>query len=226
MRPRLLAAVLCLGLVLAACAEETSDVDFGDGAAEEGSSRGIAVGEPHPDAPGGAPGGQDPTEPAEQPSDPDEPVAHEVPTTAEPEPPVQQAPATAEPSRPQGGAASPTAAPAPTDDGADPDASPAGYTSPRPGQADVQPRQWESAEVQADGVTVVVTWYSGPEPCNVLDRVELREEPDRVVITLYEGHEPGFDGACMAVAEEKRTKVTLSAPLADRPIADGAREEA
>lgn len=97
------------------------------------------------------------------------------------------------------------------------------YTTPRPGQEDVRAREWESAEVAEDDVTVTLTWWSGVEPCTVLDRVEVDERADEVVITLYEGNAPGDEGACPAIAMERRTRVTLSAPLAGRAIVDGAK---
>ncbi|HWH33328.1 MAG TPA: hypothetical protein VNU01_11725 [Egibacteraceae bacterium] len=98
-----------------------------------------------------------------------------------------------------------------------------GYTTPRPGQEDVRAREWETAEVADDDVTVTLTWWSGVEPCTVLDRVDVVEQADKVVITLYEGNAPGDEGACPAIAVERRTRVTLSAPLAGRAIVDGAK---
>lgn len=98
-----------------------------------------------------------------------------------------------------------------------------GYTTPRPGQEDVRARPWDSAEVAEDDVTVTITWWTGVEPCSVLDRVEVHESANKVVITLYEGNAPGDEGACPAIAVEKRTQVKLSAPVAGRPIVDGAK---
>lgn len=103
---------------------------------------------------------------------------------------------------------------------------PGGYTTPRPGQEDVRARPWDSAEVADDGVTVTISWWSGVEPCSVLDRVEVHEAADKVVITLYEGNAPGDEGDCPAIAVEKRTQVRLSAPVAGRPIVDGAKTTA
>jgi len=94
-------------------------------------------------------------------------------------------------------------------------------TQPRPGQDNVRARRWESAAVHDDDVTIDVTYYSGVEPCSVLDHVEVREETARVVITLYEGSEPGFDGACTQQAVQRTTRIRLAAPLRARALVDG-----
>lgn len=94
-------------------------------------------------------------------------------------------------------------------------------TQPRPGQANVRARRWESADVHPDDVTIDIAYWSGVEPCYVLDRVEVREEAARVVITLYEGSQPGFDGACTEQAVERTTRIRLAAPLRDRALVDG-----
>jgi hypothetical protein len=94
-------------------------------------------------------------------------------------------------------------------------------TQPRPGQANVRARRWESASVHADDVTIDIRYWSGVEPCYVLDRVEVREEAARVVITLYEGSQPNFDGACTEQAVERTTRIRLSSPLRSRALVDG-----
>lgn len=96
-----------------------------------------------------------------------------------------------------------------------------GLTEPRPGQANVRARRWETAAVHDDDVTIDITYWSGVEPCYVLDRVEVREEAARVVITLYEGSQPGFDGACTEQAVERTTRIRLSASLGSRALVDG-----
>lgn len=99
-----------------------------------------------------------------------------------------------------------------------------GYTNPAPGQDDVRAREWESAQVQADDQTIVITWWSGVEPCYVLDHVEVVEESERIVLTLYEGHQPGFEGACTEQAVKKQTEVRVSSKVAGRTIVDGAKK--
>jgi hypothetical protein len=158
-------------------------------------------------------------------------------STGAPGSPVAEAPAPRDASQPDPGVAvgepnpgapdcpectpvaSSTAAPAPP-----PASGPShddGLTQPRPGQANVRARRWESAAVHDDDVTIDVTYYSGVEPCSVLDHVEVAEEAARVVITLYEGSRPGFDGACTQQAVQRTTRIRLAAPLRTRALVDG-----
>ncbi|GIH69173.1 hypothetical protein [Sphaerimonospora thailandensis] len=82
---------------------------------------------------------------------------------------------------------------------------------------------WVSATPSGDGRSLDVVWWSGVEPCNVLDRVEVDEQADKVIVTLYEGQDPRSpDAVCILIAIQKTTKVELRAPLADRKIVDGA----
>jgi len=94
---------------------------------------------------------------------------------------------------------------------------------PTPGMADVRARPFDSASVDADGVTVSIDFVSGIEPCYVLDHVDVAESPDAVTITLFEGHDPSAgDIACIEIGVFKRTIVTLDGPIGDREIVDGA----
>lgn len=93
--------------------------------------------------------------------------------------------------------------------------------TPRPGMADVRAVPWRRAKVRGDRVTLL--YWSGVEPCNVLDRVEVEETAESVTITLYEGHDPeAQDVACIELAVEKQTTVVLEAPVAGRKLIDGA----
>lgn len=96
--------------------------------------------------------------------------------------------------------------------------------TPRPGMADVHPVPFESATPEGDGSQVRVVWWSGVEPCNVLDHVEVVETASTVTITLYEGHGPGAgDVACIEIAVQKATLVRLDKPLGNRELVDGAK---
>ena len=96
--------------------------------------------------------------------------------------------------------------------------------APRPGMAGVRPVQWDRIEPVAGGATLRVSWWSGVEPCYVLDRVEVIETATEVVVTLYQGHDPAQpDARCPEIAREKTTLVKLDAPLAARKIVDGSR---
>ncbi|MEU9887248.1 hypothetical protein [Sphaerisporangium sp. NPDC051011] len=84
--------------------------------------------------------------------------------------------------------------------------------------------RWEKAKPTKDGRKIKVIWWSGVEPCTVLDRVKVRETSKRVTITLYEGQaEDAQNVACILIAIQKVTTVKLKAPLGKRKIVDGAR---
>jgi len=92
---------------------------------------------------------------------------------------------------------------------------------PQPGQADVHPVPWDRAKPNRDVVRVF--YWSGVEPCNVLDHVRVRETSSSITITLFEGRtETEEDVACIEVALLKYTDVRLHSPVAGRTIKDGA----
>lgn len=95
---------------------------------------------------------------------------------------------------------------------------------PRPGMTNVAPIAWIKGDVADDGTTVTLRFWSGVEPCYVLDHVDVRYEAGSVIITLFQGSDPsGGDVACIDIAELKQTVVALDQPIAGRPIVDGAR---
>lgn len=81
---------------------------------------------------------------------------------------------------------------------------------PKPGQLDVRTVTAETIAAEAaDGsITVTATWWSGVEPCNVLDSVVVDQEDGGWAITLREGHGPE-DVACIAIAEQHRTSFEI-----------------
>ncbi|MGN9785020.1 hypothetical protein ACTMTF_26560 [Nonomuraea sp. ZG12] len=84
--------------------------------------------------------------------------------------------------------------------------------------------RWTSAKPVSKGRKVRLVWWSGVEPCTVLDRVKVKETGKRVTITLYEGAAPkAEDLSCIMIAVEKTTTVKLKSPLGDRKIVDGAK---
>lgn len=94
---------------------------------------------------------------------------------------------------------------------------------PQPGQENVHPLGWEKAKPAGDGMTVDVIFWSGVEPCYVLDRVEVEYRPETVVITLLQGSTPSDEEvACIDIALKKVTTVELEEPLRDRKLVDGA----
>jgi hypothetical protein len=81
---------------------------------------------------------------------------------------------------------------------------------PRAGQKDTHPVGAMRLQASVDGrhVLVKVTWYSGVEPCNVLDSVRVERSGTDVAITLIEGASQ-VDVACIEIAELKATIVDL-----------------
>ena len=95
---------------------------------------------------------------------------------------------------------------------------------PRPGQENVRPLGWEKAKPSADGSSVKIVFWSGVEPCYVLDRVEVEYEAEKVLITLFQGSTPSEEEvACIDIALQKVTTVELEEPLGERKIVDGTK---
>lgn len=104
---------------------------------------------------------------------------------------------------------------APPSDPADPSQDPgivdgAKVVVPKPGQLDVHDVSADSLTARVDGSTIVVTasWFSGVEPCNVLDTVIVAKGEGSFSITLREGHGPE-DVACIAIAELHKTEIAI-----------------
>ena len=110
---------------------------------------------------------------------------------------------------------------------ASPSGAPSGAPSPvTPAGPTLNPRKvpWESATPAGDGRSLDIVWWSGVEPCYVLDRVEVTETAREVTVTLYEGQDRRQpDAACIEIAIEKTTTVRLKSPLDDRKVVDGAK---
>ncbi len=93
---------------------------------------------------------------------------------------------------------------------------------PRRGLIDARPHPFDRVVVEEDDRTLTVYFWSGPEGCHGLDRVEVDPADDAVTVTLYEGRVPGAQ-VCAEVALYKSTRVRLDEPLAGRRILDGAK---
>ncbi|GAA4589609.1 hypothetical protein GCM10023194_44300 [Planotetraspora phitsanulokensis] len=90
----------------------------------------------------------------------------------------------------------------------------------------INPRKvpWISATPTDDGTALDVVWWSGVEPCNMLDRVDVTETAKTVTVTLWEGHDRRQpDAVCIEIAIKKQTRVQLPSPLGGREVVDGAR---
>ena len=95
---------------------------------------------------------------------------------------------------------------------------------PTPGMDNVHPTSWIKAAPSADGTSVTVRFWSGVEPCYVLDHVDVAYGTDAVTITLYQGNDPtAGDVACIDIAMLKQVVVPLDQPLDGRQLVDGSR---
>ncbi|MFN2389244.1 MAG: hypothetical protein ABR575_06510 [Actinomycetota bacterium] len=94
---------------------------------------------------------------------------------------------------------------------------------PRPGMAGVVASGWDRAVPVRGGRVLRVFFWSGVEPCNVLDRVEVDYAENAVTVTLFQGHDPTQpDVACIEIAIRKVVEVDLTEPLDGRKVVDGA----
>ncbi len=93
---------------------------------------------------------------------------------------------------------------------------------PEPKALDVRPRQFDDAQPAPGGRSIVVRWWGGVAPCEVLAGVTVRETSDAVELTLRIGStQPTAAVSCIAIAQRYETGITLVAPLAGRTIVDG-----
>jgi hypothetical protein len=94
---------------------------------------------------------------------------------------------------------------------------------PRPGMTEVRPTAFDTATIGTDDRTLTITFWSGVEPCVVLDHIDAAYGANDVTVTLYQGSDPSAGQvACPEIAVQKQTTVVLDQPLAGRAIVDGA----
>jgi hypothetical protein len=94
--------------------------------------------------------------------------------------------------------------------GGDPGAGQPSPVVPKPGTIDPHPVAISQFLAQVSGRHVVVNarWWSGVEPCYVLDSVELNRSGNTFTITLLEGASER-DAICIEIAMEKVTVIDL-----------------
>jgi hypothetical protein len=107
-----------------------------------------------------------------------------------------------DPSAPTGGVIDPTSV--------DPGLGQAKLVIPRPGQLNPRPVGAAGLEPAVTGhhVLVKVTWWSGVEPCNVLDSVVVDRSGTDITIQLVEGASDA-NAICIEIAAQKATIVDL-----------------
>jgi hypothetical protein len=92
----------------------------------------------------------------------------------------------------------------------DPGAGQPAIVIPRPGQKNPHPVGATTLQASVDGrhVLVKVTWYSGVEPCSVLDSVKVERSGSEISIGLVEGSSD-LNAICIEIAQLKATIVDL-----------------
>jgi hypothetical protein len=94
---------------------------------------------------------------------------------------------------------------------------------PTPGMSDRYPHTFDKVVVGDDGKTLTIFFWSGVEPCYVLDHVDVDYGPGAITVTLFEGHDASAgDVACIEIALLKKVVVQLDEPVGDRRVVDGA----
>jgi hypothetical protein len=80
----------------------------------------------------------------------------------------------------------------------------------KPGQLNPRPIPAATLEASVDGRRVLVkaTWWSGVEPCYVLDSVKVDRAGFEIAITMIEGTSDP-NAACIEIAMQKATIVDL-----------------
>lgn len=97
---------------------------------------------------------------------------------------------------------------------------------PRPGMTNLRPVSWEKAEALGER-KVLITFYGGVEPCDVLDSVKVKYGASAVTISLFSGSDPKQpDAVCIQIAKLKAVEVDLSEDLDGRELKDGAPDPA
>ena len=87
---------------------------------------------------------------------------------------------------------------------------------------DVRPYRWDRWEETRPG-ELTVTYVASPHAGFYdLDRVEVEEDDDRVMVTVFLGNDPQARGWFTLIAAEQTVVVPLARPLAGRTVVDGA----
>jgi len=94
--------------------------------------------------------------------------------------------------------------------GAQPGAGQPQVVQPKPGTLNPRevPISTLAARVEGRQVLLNARWWSGVEPCSVLDRIGVAREGDTFTIALFEGSGDG-DAICIEIALEKLTVIDL-----------------
>ena len=92
-------------------------------------------------------------------------------------------------------------------DPGDPGAGEPQIVEPTPGMDHVRQTAFDTATIGADDTTLTIVFWSGVEPCYVLDHVDVSYAADAVTVTLFQGSDPNAgDVACIDIALQSRSR--------------------
>ena len=92
---------------------------------------------------------------------------------------------------------------------------------PQPGLFNVEPDRWERAVVTPDDRHVAIYFVSGLPPLHALDHVDIRYEPEQIVLTVYVGTTEDVDSWKTGPAILRGVLCELDEPVAGRRLVDG-----
>lgn len=93
--------------------------------------------------------------------------------------------------------------------------------SPQPGMEAVHPVALARYRVRSGGMSVMLFFWGGKAPCDVLDHVSVDYTRNDVAVGLFSGSDPRHPGiACAEIALLKAVSIPLAEPLGGRPITD------
>ena len=73
----------------------------------------------------------------------------------------------------------------------------------------VRPTAFDTATIGGDDTTLTIVFWSGLEPCSVLDHVDVSYAADTVTVTLFQGSDPhAGDVPCIDIAVQKQVTIT------------------
>jgi hypothetical protein len=95
---------------------------------------------------------------------------------------------------------------------------------PQPGLFNVEPDSWERAVVTPDDRHVAIYFVSGLPPLHALDHVDIRYQPERIVLTVYVGTTEDVDSWKTGPAITRVVLFELDEPVAGRRLVDGSAQ--
>jgi len=93
---------------------------------------------------------------------------------------------------------------------------------PHPHLVGLVPVPWQRAQTVGHGRRLSIFFFGGASRCGGVRRVHVVDKARSVVVTLYQGHDPGANYCPVTMAREKRVDVRLDHPLGNRTVVDGA----